>query len=791
MLGLAMLGAAGGASGADAPPAGPPPPRLIAASPGVCPAHETTLEYAASVKRALASRRDLWGDQLLAAPNGPTYDAASSFLAPLLYGQQRQYRPLTPSGVYYLAFAYPPSVYSPPVISLHVADGSEIITRKVRDGGLAIDVGPHGSDHYGACLDRLTPATLADGYLPILQTAYTDSNGVHYTQESFLGRAGSKRQQVAFVKITADASQTTYGAVVALRPKLKKPLRQDGDRLEAPQGTRLIVSSGGSYDGKAFRFVVQPGQTTTVYGMWVLGPSHAFPHTTADETTYAAARADVSRFWQQRLAQGATYSVPEPRVEDAMRAMLIQQMAHTWRYSLGNPYEELSFAEGTANAEVMSEYGYGAVAEAIVRFSLTRLPKRYSSWRAGAQLLAQAVTYQLMGNRRLLERSTPTLTWGLKALEHHQITIGPDKGRLLPEALSSDQQEPVDSVTAQLVAWQGLRAMQRVWSTTGHPRLARRADRLATSLERALRPAVAKAVVKMSDGSLFLPYSLTGKTRPYQQITATRKGSYWNLVVPYALASGFFTPGSAASRGLLTYLLEHGSRLLGVPRADAHIVYPGSREGTTFGLGQIYGLSTSRFLADNDQPDQLVLSLYGMLAAGMTPDTYISGEAVSVLPLGNTYYRKMYMPPNSGANGSFLETLRLLLLHERRGPEGTPTGLDLAFATPRPWLADGQQIAVTRAPTSFGRVSYTIARTGDTITADITLPPKVPSVRLRLRLQAGTTLVAVRVSGAPVPFDDAGTVDLTGRGTSIELQATVSGPPAAAAPLPPPPPSSQ
>jgi hypothetical protein len=768
-----------GASAADAPP-GPPAAALEAATPGTCPQQLTTPAYTASVRQALASKRDLWGEQLLAAPDGPTYDGARAFLPPLLYGQQRQYRPLTPSGVYYLAFTYPPSAVSPPVYSLHVADGSEIITRRVGDGSLAVDVGPRGLDHFGACTAWLTPATLADGYLPILQTGYVDRNGVRYAQESFLGRAGTKSRQVSFVKVTVDATGSTAGAVVALRPVLRRPLIQDGDRLDVPEGTRLIVSPGGHYDGRAFRFVVPAGQTGTVYAAWVIGPSHEFPDTTADEHTYATARAGVTRFWQRRLAAGATFSVPEERVQNAQRAMLIQQMGHTWRYSLGNPYEELSFAEGTANAEVMSEYGLGDIAEAIVRFSLTRLPRRYSSWRAGAELLAQASTYQLTGNRRLLERSTAGLTWTVKQLEAHEIRSGRNAGRLLPEALSSDQQAPVDNVTAQLVAWQGLRAMERVWSTTGHPRLAARARGLALRLERALRPAVRRAVVPLADGSLFLPYSLTNGTPAFEQLSATRLGSYWNLVVPYALASGFFAPGGPDARGLLGYLLAHGSRLLGVPRADAHIVYPGALEGQTYGLGEIYGLSASRFLADNDQPDQLVLSLYGMLAAGMTPDTYVSGEAVSVLPLDRTYFRKMYMPPNSGANAAFLETLRLLLVHERRDAAGEPAGLDLAFATPRAWLEDGKTISVGEAPTSFGRLSYSITRQGQAVVAHVSVPGNPPSVRLRLRLPAGDTLVGVQVGSASVPFDGDGTIDLTGRGTSIDVQATVAGPVVAA-----------
>ena len=764
-----------GAAAAEAPP-GPPAPQVQSASPGTCPEQRTTPEYAASVRRALSSKRDLWGDQLLSAPEGPTYEAARAFLAPILYAQQRQYRPLTPSGVYYLAFSYPPSAYSPPVYSLHVADGSEIITRRVGDGSLAVGVGPRGLDRYGGCVAWLTPATLADGYLPILQTGYVDRNGVRYRQESFLGRAGSTQQQVSFVRIEVDATGSPAGSVVALRPLLRRPLTQDGDRLEAPAGTRLIVSPGGQYDGHAFRFVVPAGQSAVVYAAWVIDPSHAFARTTADESTYAAARAGVISFWQRRLAAGASFSVPEDHVEDALRAMLIQQMGHTWRYSLGNPYEELSFAEGTANAEVMAGYGFGEIAQSIVRFSLTRLPRRYTSWRAGAQLLAQATTYQLTGNRRLLEQSRPGLAWAVRAIEAHQIRSGPAAGRLLPEALSSDQAAPVDNVTAQLVAWQGLLAMQRVWSATGHPRLAEHARRVARRLETALRPAVRRAIVHLGDGSLFLPYSLTNSTHPYDQLSASRMGSYWNLVVPYAFATGFFPPGNPDARGLVEYLLAHGARLLGVPRADAHIVYPGAAEGETFGLGEIYGLSSSRFLADNDEADQLVLSLYGMLAGGMTPDTFVSGEAVSVLPLGQTYYRKTYMPPNSGANSAFLETLRLMLIHEHRGPVGEPVGLDLAFATPRAWLEEGKEISVDRAPTSFGRVSYSIVRQGQTVVARVTAPEGLRSLHLRLRLPAGETLTDVQVGSTSIPFDAGGTIDLSGRGASLEVRATVAGP---------------
>ena len=254
----------------------------------------------------------------------------------------------------------------------------------------------------------------------------------------------------------------------------------------------------------------------------------------------------------------------------------------------------------------------------------------------------------------------------------------------------------VDSVSGQIEAVEGLLAISRVWSTGGYPALAARARTLALSIDVALRPALTRASKRLPDGTLFVPDELDGQ-KPFGGITSTRDGSYWNLVMPYAFSSGWFPPHLATAHGIARYLLAHGSRLLGVQRTYAKTVY-GDAPGA--GLAQVYNLGASRFFADNDEPDQLVLSLYGMLAAGMT-STYISGEAVSLLPVEGAFERSMFMPPNTGANASYLGTLREQLVHERRGPHGAPVGLDLAYSTPRAWLADGKAISVQKAPTSL------------------------------------------------------------------------------------------
>jgi hypothetical protein len=163
------------------------------------------------------------------------------------------------------------------------------------------------------------------------------------------------------------------------------------------------------------------------------------------------------------------------------------------------------------------------------------------------------------------------------------------------------------------------------------------------------------------------------------------------------------------------------------------------------GSNPVYALNEARFLADNDEPGQLVLGLYGQLAAAMAPGTFVSGEGVSIAPLGGGRLRAMYLPPNGASNASFLETLRLMLIHERDDRAGVPRGLDLAFSTPRTWLLPGKSIDVRSMPTSFGKLSYEIDAGPSSASVSLTVPDRAPLrwLRLRLRLPAGK-----HVSGA-------------------------------------------
>jgi hypothetical protein len=419
---------------------------------------------------------------------------------------------------------------------------------------------------------------------------------------------------------------------------------------------------------------------------------------------------------------------------------------------------------------VIGAYGFADVNREILRTAYAKKPTPFPNWKMGAKLAGTGLYDRLFHDGTFIREATPVLARYLRALGSQ---IDASASGLLPrERFSQDIAEPVIGLHAQAVVWQGLRLMASVWARTGHPKLAAMSRRLAARLGLALREAVRSSERRLRDGSLFVPVRLLDGERPYASLSASRAGSYWNLVMPYALASGLFEPGSREAAGVLRYMLLHGSRLLGLVRARASALY-GDAVNHVSGTDQVYGLNMVRFLADNDEPDQLVLTLYGQLVAGMTPGTFVSGEAASVAPLGGDYYRSMFRPPNGTSNAAFLETLRLMLVHEKSNRVGRPSGLELAYATPRAWLAPGKRVAMRSMPTSFGPLTYSLVARAGSVRISIDLPrsPLLQALSVRLRLPGGASITSVS-RGRLLP--DGETIVLSPRGGTIELVASVA-----------------
>ena len=290
--------------------------------------------------------------------------------------------------------------------------------------------------------------------------------------------------------------------------------------------------------------------------------------------------------------------------------------------------------------------------------------------------------------------------------------------------------------------------------------------------------------VDMPDGTLFWPKALTGSpATPYDPLTATRLGSYWNLSIGSALRSGIFDPRGDTMRRTVDYMLLHGAFFLGLTRFNYYPVPVGEvRDGglpgyNTTGADNVYGLGINEAMMEQDRADRIVLGLYGKLAHGMTRGTFISGEGDAFGPVPGEYHRSLYLPPSNTNNALFLKTLHDMLVFNHIGAEGKPEELLLAHATPRAWLADGKEIQVERAPTLFGPVSFHLRSqlAAGRIDATVTVPARRAPRRLALRLRTpqGHSITNVTVNGREHErFDPvSGTIDLTGLAGSLEIRA--------------------
>ena len=204
----------------------------------------------------------------------------------------------------------------------------------------------------------------------------------------------------------------------------------------------------------------------------------------------------------------------------------------TWRYSVGNVYEELSYAEALDVAQVMAGYGYRDVARQILRYTLRRLPARFTYWRTGERMVAGAQYFRLTGDG-------PTWPRRLPALLRRHVSRGPCRS-----------QRPAPA-RALLLGHRGhdlqpAGSDPRLAGAAGdEPRLGRdRAARVAPrarSLGLRLDTGCAGRSPGRSAACRRLPVrpcGLLDGSAPFDRLTDSRNGTYWNLVAPYALARG-------------------------------------------------------------------------------------------------------------------------------------------------------------------------------------------------------------------------------------------------------------
>jgi hypothetical protein len=336
---------------------------------------------------------------------------------------------------------------------------------------------------------------------------------------------------------------------------------------------------------------------------------------------------------------------------------------------------------------------------------------------------------------------------------------------------AGDIAENVYSLNSNANCWRGLRDVAAMLDEIGDTRAARRLQKVAAAYREAIVDAVARSE-RLDAVPPFIPNALLADEPAHDPLTATRTGSYYDLMCPYIIGSEVFGQGSQREDWLIGYLQNHGGIAMGMPRVrPAQGQYAGHH-----GTNPLYGLRYQLALLRRDEREKAIVGFYGQLAQGMARGTFIGGEG-NRWTHGDENGRSFYLPPNSTSNATWLITLRNLLVQDwDLNEDAKPETLRLLFAAPRRWLADGQQIRIAKAPTAFGPVSYeaTSKLSDGYVEVRVTPPPRPPKkMLLRVPLPTGWNVQSVEIDGEGGELLDGDTVELSHRTKPIVVRFNV------------------
>ena len=708
-----------------------------------------------TVQDALAARRDLWGELAMHQPNGPSYAFFEKLLPPLRY-VDCQFRN------YPIALAAPRGLYKSRLISngSGVNLPSGLKTKSWYDFPLGVEfhIGPD-NERFGADPARLRGPTLERGYLPIVQTQYTIA-GSTVSEEAFAPidapYAGHGAILVRFV-VDGDASIPINLALQpALQPAAPIALR-DGTWQDANGRTLLHLGPGWTSEATANRVIATLNPREPLVLAVFSHPQAAPAADKLDEPAYQSLRTACAAQWEQWITQCAQFDVPEERVNRAWKATVIGNLmmatGDQMSYSAGNVYQRLYEAES------------GDALRSLLVMGLTDLAKQMTDpllhyMQKGLGFHDDAFRLQLLAHVYWLTRDADFVRsrhdlWR-PAVDRILSLREKDIGLLPKENYCGDVRNQVYSLNSNANCWRGLRDISAVLRDIGEIDEAQQIARDAAEFRARILDAVAKSESRNTQPT-FIPIALFGAEKPYDTLTDTKIGSYWDLMIPYVLGSEILDdPRTDAT---LDYLQSHGGLCMGMIRFHQHSGLFANENG----LDDLYTLRYTQTLLRRDDVDLALVSFYGKLAQGLTPDTFIGGEGSGLLPL-DPAGRAMYLPPNSAGNGFFLSTLRELMVQDFDADhDGAPDTLRLLFATPRAWLEDGKTIRIAAprprsAPCHSSRIRTCRI---NQVTIDITPPPRdAKAIKLRIRLPDGRTATGASIGNLKLSLDATGTVDL-------------------------------
>jgi hypothetical protein len=713
------------------------------------------------LKAALASRGDLWGDQAIQQPGGPSYAFFEKLLPPLRYvnTSYREY----------------PLVLSAPLAQTNarlISNGSavNVPTHPEQDGrwwgypvGLTFHVGA-SDEIFGQDHTKLTGPRFDHGYLPIVHTSYK-AEQQQIDEEAFVPAHGAWADHAAvFVKFSTPQRNCRISAAV----DSSTPLHLQGNSLLNAKGqTFVLLDDHWQFDEKQKRLTASLDPQHPL--MLAVFTTPAEPP--ADVLGYDQLRQDCIDTWEKTLARCAQIDVPEDIVNRAWKSSVIANLmiagGDKMYYSAANAYQDMWVAENGDSVRAMAAYGLSDTAKAMLSPILQIHQQGLDYHNAGFKLQLLANMYWLTRDASLIEKYRPLWQPEVDLILKHRQN---ENGLLPKEFYCGDITNPVYSLNSNANSWRGLCDIAAALDDAGDHAEAAPIATAAADFHTAILAAIAKSE-RTDFKPDFIPVALFGEEKPYDVLTATKMGTYWELMIPYILGSGILD--EPRTTAVLDYLQTRGGLCMGMLRIHQHSGLFANEDGLDDGY-------TSRYfqaIAQRDDVDRMLVSFYGKLAQGFTRDTFVGAEGSSLVPL-DPGGRPMYLPPNTTSNAFFMMMLRTLLVQDTVINEPGPSEkLRLLFATPRAWLEDGKTINAENVPTNFGPVSIKAHSdlSHGQVSVEVSPPQRAPkSTEIRLRLPEKWTITSANIGEEKLSLGLDGAFDITSHHKRFLLQVAVA-----------------
>lgn len=472
---------------------------------------------------------------------------------------------------------------------------------------------------------------------------------------------------------------------------------------------------------------------------------------------------ETADFWEATLKQAARFEVPDPRVNDAYKAWIAYSQLDVDKVNgVYEPHDGIGFYEqnygysATLHCIALDQYGLHEKAElyldSLLHFQQPDglYTQNFGLPDQGTLLLALAEHYNLTGDERWLRRVAKNIVSAGDWLMRRR-GLAPKTGitrGLIKFRPYCDYAEPVIGYFADTYCCIGLEKAASALQAIG---MEDDAERFSSEAERYRADILASmdaAAIRKPDRT-FLP--LEPETHRLLNDNRFTGGEYYGLVA-CCLLENEFLPADDERAHWITDLIEQKNGLIaGLSR---------------FGQGGIDHAYTYGYLLTQlkrGDPRKVLLGFYGMLAYGMTRETYSGVECTTVVSGANSWTL-----PHLYSNTQQLRLLRHMLLREE------DDCLLIGDAIPRAWLADGKKIEVRSAPTRFGDVSFTISSKVNKGRVEIKLSPpnrvNPRRIRIRLRHPSLAPIRDVLVDGSKWHRFTSETIELEGSKKPIGLE---------------------